>query len=73
MANVAAEEMTQLVLQALKLSGQHGILARGWGSLSGVDVPEDIFLLEAVPHHRRIVSRAALGAGDSFSGSIVLG
>ncbi len=72
MANMAAEEMTRLVLQALKLSGQRGILARGWGSLSGVDVPADIFLLEDVPHDWLFPQLAAVvhhgGAGTTASG-----
>ncbi len=72
MANREPEPMTQLVLQALELSGQRAVLASGWGGLGGVDLPEDVFLLEAVPHDWLFPRMAAIvhhgGAGTTATG-----
>ena len=46
-----ADRTTEIVLEALKLSGQRGILATGWNSMSKRDrIPKDIFILESIPH-----------------------
>jgi UDP:flavonoid glycosyltransferase YjiC (YdhE family) len=72
MANREPESMTQLVLQALKLSGQRAVLASGWGGLGGVDLPADVFLLKAVPHDWLFPQMAAIvhhgGAGTTAAG-----
>lgn len=47
----SAEQTTSIVLEALKLTGQRGILATGWGSMLKPDtIPEDVFFLEGAPH-----------------------
>ena len=38
------------VLEALTRSGRRGILATGWGGLSALDVPENVFILKEAPH-----------------------
>jgi sterol 3beta-glucosyltransferase len=43
-------ETTQLVLQALALSGRRGVVATGWGGLTAETAPSDVFFLDAVPH-----------------------
>lgn len=50
MTNPAAAVMGRLVVKALKLSGQRGVLVRGWGSLDMEDASDDIFFLNEVPH-----------------------
>ena len=40
---------TQLVVQALRMAGVHGVLARGWGGLREAP-PPDVFLAGEVPH-----------------------
>ncbi len=64
--------MTDLILQALKLSGQRGILVRGWGGLTGSNVSENIFVLESVPHDWLFPQMAAVvhhgGAGTTAAG-----
>jgi sterol 3beta-glucosyltransferase len=46
-----AGQTTGLVMDALKRSGQRGVLATGWSGLSRMkDIPEDIFILEEAPH-----------------------
>jgi sterol 3beta-glucosyltransferase len=72
MANREPEAITQLTLQALKLSGHRAVLARGWGGLGGVDLPANVFLLEAVPHDWLFPQMAAVvhhgGAGTTAAG-----
>jgi len=46
-----AARTTEIVMAALKQSGQRGILATGWSGMSKPDhIPEDIFILESAPH-----------------------
>lgn len=44
------EEVTNVVMQALARSGQRGLLLTGWGGLSEIDLPDNIFKLESAPH-----------------------
>jgi UDP:flavonoid glycosyltransferase YjiC (YdhE family) len=41
---------TEIAIQALRLAGQRGILATGWGGLTGEITSRDIFILDAAPH-----------------------
>ncbi|MCL4299115.1 MAG: glycosyltransferase [Anaerolineae bacterium] len=50
MTNQAAVAVGRLVVQALQLSGQRGVLVRGWGSLGIGEVADDIFFLDEAPH-----------------------
>jgi sterol 3beta-glucosyltransferase len=63
------KEKTELVLEALRLAGQRGILATGWGGLTGASRSKDIFVLEAVPHDWLFPKVAAIvhhgGAGTT--------
>ena len=45
-----AAKRSQVVLEALKQSGQRGLLAKGWGGLKSDDLPSDVFMLDEVPH-----------------------
>lgn len=44
------EAVADLILQALQLTGQRGLLMSGWGGLSAAALPESVHLLESVPH-----------------------
>jgi len=44
------KKKTEMVLDALRLSGQRGILSTGWGGLTREDVPENVFVVDSVPH-----------------------
>ena len=44
------EETTRITLHALEQSGQRGVIATGWGALSQSDLPDEVFLIESVPH-----------------------
>lgn len=44
------EETTEMVLEALRLSGRRGVLLTGWGGLSNAELSDDVFKTEEVPH-----------------------
>jgi len=64
-----AERITDIVVQALRRTKQRGLLATGWGGLSQADLPEDVLLVESVPHDRIFHKVAAVvhhgGAGTT--------
>ncbi|KAK1311087.1 Sterol 3-beta-glucosyltransferase UGT80B1 [Acorus calamus] len=46
-----AAKTTDIILEALRETGQRGIIDRGWGDLGNIlEVPDNIFLLEDCPH-----------------------
>jgi sterol 3beta-glucosyltransferase len=68
-----AVKTTELVIDALKLSGQRGILATGWSGMANIDnVPEGLFILESAPHSWLFPRMAAIvhhgGAGTIAAG-----
>jgi len=68
-----ASQTTALVIDALRLCGQRGILATGWHGMSQMDnPPEDIFILEGAPHSWLFPRMAAVvhhgGAGTVAAG-----
>ncbi len=50
MVDEEIERATQIVLGALKRSGQRGILLGGWGGLGKGDLPDSILRIDAIPH-----------------------
>jgi sterol 3beta-glucosyltransferase len=62
----------QIVLEALALTGQRGVLARGWGGLQATDLPDTVFMLDAAPHDWLFPQMAAVvhhgGAGTTAEG-----
>lgn len=68
-----AEATLDLVLKALDLSGQRGILLSGWAGIGkGRQLPESIFSVESVPHSWLFPHMAAVvhhgGAGTTGAG-----
>jgi sterol 3beta-glucosyltransferase len=68
-----ADQTTKLVMDALKRSGQRGVLATGWSGMSKIDhLPEEFFMLESVPHSWLFPRMAAVvhhgGAGTTAAG-----
>ncbi len=65
-------EMTEMVLKALARSRQRGILLTGWGGLSNIDLPDDVFKIDAVPHDWLFPQVAAVvhhgGSGTTGAG-----
>ncbi|PKI55504.1 hypothetical protein CRG98_024116 [Punica granatum] len=44
-------KMTDIIVEALEITGQRGIINRGWGGLGNLAEPKDyVFLLENCPH-----------------------
>ncbi|MCA1718721.1 MAG: glycosyltransferase [Actinobacteria bacterium] len=50
MNNVDPEEITTRVLEALRRSGQRGILLTGWSGIGRADLPDEVFKTAEVPH-----------------------
>lgn len=72
MAGRDPQRFAEIVLRALAKSGQRGILATGWGGLSTLDVPENVFILKEAPHGWLFPRMAAVvhhgGAGTTAEG-----
>ncbi|KAL8459248.1 hypothetical protein ACS0TY_036648 [Phlomoides rotata] len=46
-----SEKITNIILKALKKTGQRGIIDRGWGDLgTNLNITEDVYLLVDCPH-----------------------
>lgn len=68
-----AIKTTDIILEALRNTGQRGILDRGWGDLGTFqDIPEDVFLVAEYPHDWLFPQCAAVvhhgGAGTTAAG-----
>lgn len=63
------KQKTELALQALRLAGQRGILATGWGGLTADKTSKDVFVLDSIPHDWLFPKVAAIvhhcGAGTT--------
>ncbi len=63
---------TRRVLEALRISGQRGILLSGWGGMSGADLPDSVYMIDSVPHSWLFPQVAAVvhhgGAGTTAAG-----
>lgn len=72
MGNRKPEEVTNIVLQALAQTKQRAIVASGWGGLSRQQLPEDVFMVDAIPHAWLFPRMAAVvhhgGAGTTAAG-----
>ncbi|KAI3470392.1 hypothetical protein Pfo_027055 [Paulownia fortunei] len=67
------EKMTQIIVQALEITGQRGIINKGWGGLGNLAEPKDfIYLLDNCPHDWLFARCAAVvhhgGAGTTAAG-----
>jgi sterol 3beta-glucosyltransferase len=72
MAGRNPEQVARLILEALALSGQRGLLLTGWGGLRAESVPENMFVLDSAPHSWLFPRMAAVvhhgGAGTTAEG-----
>ncbi len=66
------QQLTRMVLKALELSGQRGVLLRGWGGLAAADLPDSVITIDHVDHHWLFPQMAAVvhhgGAGTTAAG-----
>ncbi|XP_060185327.1 sterol 3-beta-glucosyltransferase UGT80A2-like isoform X3 [Lycium barbarum] len=67
------EKMTEIIVQALEITGQRGIINKGWGGLGSLKQPKDfVYLLDNCPHDWLFLQCAAVvhhgGAGTTAAG-----
>ncbi|KAM3359685.1 sterol 3-beta-glucosyltransferase UGT80A2 [Capsicum galapagoense] len=67
------EKMTKIIVQALEMTGQRGIINKGWGGLGNLKEPKDfVYLLDNCPHDWLFLQCAAVvhhgGAGTTATG-----
>ncbi|KAI4354434.1 hypothetical protein L6164_003295 [Bauhinia variegata] len=67
------EKMTQIIVEALKNTGQRGIINKGWGGLGNLAKPEkSVYLLDNCPHDWLFLQCKAVvhhgGAGTTAAG-----
>jgi sterol 3beta-glucosyltransferase len=66
------ERIAAIVLEALRLSGQRGLLLTGWGGLSASDLPDGVFKIDSAPHDWLFPRMAAVvhhgGSGTTAAG-----
>lgn len=66
-------KMTQIIVEALEMTGQRGIINKGWGGLGNLEEPKDfIYLLDNCPHDWLFLQCKAVvhhgGAGTTAAG-----
>ena len=66
------EATAQLIMQALARTRQRAIMLSGWGGLRSTNVPDSVFMIDAVPHAWLFPRMAAVvhhgGAGTTSAG-----
>jgi sterol 3beta-glucosyltransferase len=66
------EEFTRLIVDALRISRQRGVLIAGWGGMGKAKLPDSVFLVDSVPHDWLFPCMAAVvhhcGAGTTGAG-----
>lgn len=66
------QRITAIILEALKQSGQRGVLSIGWGGLGDQSLPDYVFKIDHVPHHWLFPHMAMVihhgGSGTTASG-----
>jgi sterol 3beta-glucosyltransferase len=64
--------LLELAVEALKQTGQRAVLLGGWANLETLDLPENVFQLDAVPHDWLFPQMAAVvhhgGSGTTAAG-----
>jgi sterol 3beta-glucosyltransferase len=72
MSNRNPEEMTNLIIGAVKSIDQRAILLSGWGGLQRTELPDSIFMIDSIPHAWLFPRVAAVvhhgGAGTTAAG-----
>ena len=72
MAGDDAEQSASVILEALAMSGQRGLLLTGWGGIKTLSVPDNVFVLASAPHSWLFPRMAASvhhgGAGTTAEG-----
>ena len=71
MSNRQPEQMAELTIKALQLSGRRGVMLTGWHGLNQATVPAHVFKIDSVPHDWLFPHMAALvhHGGSSTTGA----
>jgi UDP:flavonoid glycosyltransferase YjiC (YdhE family) len=66
------QKLVEIAIQALEQCGQRAVLLGGWAEVGGLDLPETVFKIDAVPHDWLFPRMAALvhhgGSGTTAAG-----
>lgn len=66
------QNLFDIVMESLRITGKRAILSSGWGNLEGVDVPDTVYQIKSVPHEWLFTKVAAVihhgGAGTTAAG-----
>ncbi|CAN6724992.1 unnamed protein product [Malus baccata var. baccata] len=66
------EKMTDIILQALEITAQRGIINRGWGGLGNLEPSDSVYLVDNCPHDWLFKRCSAVvhhgGAGTTAAG-----
>jgi sterol 3beta-glucosyltransferase len=72
MPGLNPEAVTEMILQALSMTGDRGVLARGGGAISTGRAEGPVFFLDSAPHDRLLPEMSAIvhhgGAGTTAAG-----
>jgi sterol 3beta-glucosyltransferase len=72
MGNRNPEATADLVLQAIAITGQRAVLQSGWGGLKATNLPDNVFMVDSIPHSWLFSRMAAIvhhgGAGTTAAG-----
>lgn len=72
MSGTRPQQLARITVEALRQTGQRGVVATGWGGLEIDDVPETIFKLKEAPHDWLFPRMTAVvhhgGAGTTATG-----
>ncbi len=72
MVSVDPAAKARIVFDALNKAGVRGVLASGWGALRADSIPENVYMLDAVPHEWLFPRMSAVvhhgGAGTTAAG-----
>ncbi|WP_169972660.1 glycosyltransferase [Tautonia rosea] len=72
MASQEPEEVSRLVVEAIRNTGNRGLLATGWGGIGPVEASDDLFCVDAVSHDWLFPRMSAVvhhgGAGTTAAG-----
>lgn len=72
MLNQDPAAVAATVLDALRLSGQRGVLSSGWGGLTRSDLPDGVYMIDSMPHSWLFPRMAGVvhhgGAGTTAAG-----
>lgn len=50
MSDKDTEQRTRIVLRALELTGQRGVLLTGWGGVSRLETEANVLFVDDIPH-----------------------